>query len=367
MVTQSENSQPEQTVKPTYTEKTSRLQAWSQLLKSIIPFLWLAVILIVIIPLVGKFFISTSSNPPANLKPPKPAQEVVITIPNQNEIDQALVTAFQAARTEAKNFAQKELNTWVDELMTRVDNSFIPWYFNYFNQKWIEFKTPFIYLQSAVIHQINNNQPSPNQVVAEKLTEKVQTEFAKRVLRPKIAQLQLERITRETSNQYLEAIKKNVSNIQTRYHIPQGEWENYLDDIAITITDTEGNISNLSMKVILGGSTYLLAKAIIPSAAKIGSKLALSLAGKSSAKLAAKTGGTVAAKLGVEFLDPIVSIGIIVWDLWDYNHTVQVEKPILRVAILDYLQEVKNALLDNHQDSIMSAIEQLQNSIIKSP
>ncbi|ACK70790.1 conserved hypothetical protein [Gloeothece citriformis PCC 7424] len=363
---ESQTSPKEPTEKPTYAEKTTRIQALSQLIKSISPILWVFVILIVIIPYFGKFFLVNSSNPIENLNKLKPAEEVVITIQNQNEIDQALVSAFQDARTQAKNLAEAELNQWIDELMTRVDNNFIPWYFNYFQQKWLEFKTPFIYLESAIIHQINDRQPSPNQVVAEKLTEEVQTEFAKRVLRPKIAQLQLERITRETSNLYLETIKTNVANIQTRYNIPQGKWDNYLDDIAITITDTEGNISNLSMKVIVGGSTYLLAKAIIPSAAKIGSKLALSLAGKSSAKLAAKTGGTVAAKLGVEFLDPIVGIGIILWDLWDYNHTVEVEKPILREAILDYLKEVKNSLLDNQKNSIMSAIYQLENSIIKS-
>jgi hypothetical protein len=43
-----------------------------------------------------------------------------------------------------------------------------------------------------------------------------------------------------------------------------------------------------------------------------------------------------------------------------------VEKPVLREAIFDYLQEVKASLLDNHQQSIMAAIYQLEDGVFKS-
>ena len=364
-------TQPKQSseiAKPTYVDQTKRIQAWSQFIKSITPYVWVAVILIVLVPLIGRGFISGSfADNSENLGDRIP--EVVVidrTLLSQNDIEQAIVTALRDAHTQAESFASERLDEWVEQLMTRVDDSFLDWYFNYFNQKKLEFTAPFVWLSSAATHWIDTNKPAPNQVVAEKLTENFQTEFAKRVLRPKIAQLELERITRETVNLYVSQLGDNISSIQTSYNIPQGQWERYLGDIAVTIQDTEGNISNLSLKLLAGGSTYLLAKAMIPVVTKIGSKVAASFAGKATAKMAAKTGGTVAAKFGGQFLDPIVAVGIIIWDVWDYQHTVKVNQPILREAIWDYLQEVKASLLDNPDNGIMAAIYQLEGGILKS-
>ncbi|MEW6493913.1 MAG: hypothetical protein AB1589_15590 [Cyanobacteriota bacterium] len=354
--------------KNTYAERTERIQALSQFIRSLTPFVWVAVILIVIIPLLGRGFIANSLSGDSGYPDSRSNRIVTIdrTLPNPNELERAIATAITDAHTQAERFASAQLDEWVDELMTRVDSSFLDWYFDYFNQKKIEFTTPFVWLSSAAAHQIDTNNPPPGQAVAEKLTEEFQTEFAKRVLRPKTAQLELERITRDTINLYISELGNNISSIQSNYKIPQGQWEHYLEDIAITINDTEGNLSNFSLKVLVGGSTYLLAKAMIPAVAKIGSKVAASFAGKATAKMAAKTGGMVAGNLGVQLLDPIVAVGIIVWDIWDYKHTVKVDKPVLREAILDYLQEVKASLLKNSENGIMASMNQLEGGIVKS-
>ncbi len=354
--------------KVTYAERTDRIQALSQFIRSLTPFVWVAVILIVIIPLLGRGFIANSRS--GHLEHRDSSSNPVVTIertlPNPNQLDRAIATALTDAHTQAEHFASAQLDEWVDELMTRVDNSFLDWYFDYFNQKKLEFSTPFVWLSSAAAHWIDTHNPPPSQAVAEKLTEEFQTEFAKRVLRPKTAQLELERITRDTINLYISEFSNNISSIQSTYKIPQGQWERYLEDIAITINDTEGKISNLSLKVLVGGSTYLLAKAMIPAVAKIGSKVAASFAGKATAKMAAKTGGMVAGNLGVQFIDPIVAVGIIIWDIWDYKHTVKVDRPVLREAILDYFQEVKMSLLKNSENGIMASMSQLEGGILQS-
>jgi len=105
---------------------------------------------------------------------------------------------------------------------------------------------------------------------------------------------------------------------------------------------------------------------MIPAVTKLGSKVAVSFAGKAGAKMAAKTGGVVAGKIGAELLDPIIGIGIIIWDIWDYNHTVAVEKPILRDAIYDYLKAVKYSLLENPENGIMVSINQVESGIMQS-
>ncbi|NEO98068.1 MAG: hypothetical protein F6K58_05095 [Symploca sp. SIO2E9] len=356
-----------ETAKPTYTEKTNRLQAWSQFLPSITPFIWVAVILIVIIPLIGRGFIGNSvTEDLGNLDNEIVEVELGRTNIDHSDIEQAIARAIVDARNQTESFASQRLDEWVEQLMLRVDNNFLNWYFDYFNQKKMEFSTPFVWLSSAAARRISTTNQPPGQVVAEKLTENFQTEFAKRVLRPKIAQLELERITRDTINLYISELANNISNVQSRYKIPQGQWERYLSDVAITISDTEGNISNISLKLLAGGSTILLAKTVIPLVTNIGSKVAVSFAGKATAKMAAKTGGVVAGKLGVQLIDPIVAVGIIIWDVWDYKHTVKIERPVLREAILDYLSEVKASLLDNHENSIMAAIYQLEGGILKS-
>ena len=364
-------TQPNQSLtdkKATYTEKTTRLQAWSEFLKSVAPFIWVAVILIVIVPLIGRGFIAGSMSGDSRDASDRVNDVVVIDRPiiDESKIEQAIATAITDAHTKAESFASEQLDVWVDKLMTRVDGSFLDWYFDYFNQKKIEFTTPFVWLSSAAVHWIDTNNPPPSQVVAEKLTKEFQTEFAKRVLRPKIAQLELEGITRDTINLYVSELGNNISSVQSSYKIPQGRWERYLEDIAITINDTEGNISNLSLKVLAGGSTYLLAKAMIPVVTKIGSKVAASLAGKATAKMAAKTGGMVAGQLGAQLLDPIVAIGIVIWDVWDYKHTIKIDRPVLREAILDYLREVKASLLNNPENGVMASIYQLESGILKS-
>lgn len=354
----------------TYEHKTNRLLALSHFIKSVTPFIWAAVILIVIIPLVGKGLIGSSLSKPSNLSHSKTGDRVVVVVnkrkPDLRKIDQSIVAATKNARTIAENFAARELDAWVDELMARVDGSFLDWYFNYFNQKKMEFSAPFIWLSSAVTHWINTNSPPPGQKVAENFTEDFQREFANRVLIPKAAQLKLEGLTHETVDLYVSELSSNIDKIQSSYQIPQGQWERYLSDIAFTINGSGGIISNLSLKVLTGGSSYLFTKAMIPVVGKVGSKLTTSLAGKGAAKMAAKTGGAVAAKVGAQFLDPIVAVGIIIWDVWDYHHTVEVSKPALREALLTYLKELKTSLLKNPENGIMTAIKQVEDGIYNS-
>ncbi len=353
--------------KVTYAQKTDRIQALSQFVKSVMPLIWLAVILIVIIPLLGRLLIAHSVTPNTTRINPSPDSTIVIEPrPDLSQVNQALESAIKKAHGSAEAFAAKELDAWQEELIPRVDN-FLDWYFGYFNQKKIEFTTPFKWVSSAIFYKFNPNSPSPKQAVAEKFAEDFQGEFAKRVLLPKNAQMRFEVLTTDTINFYLSELGNNFNQVQSSYKIPQGQWDRYLNDISTTINDTEGNISNLSLKVLAGGGSYLIAKPLIAGlASKVGSKVSTKLAGKAAAKVAAKTGGAVTAELGASLIDPVVGVGILIWDIWDYSHTVEVERPILRNNILDYLKNVKRSLLANPENGIMAAIDQLESGILKS-
>ena len=183
-------------------------------------------------------------------------------------------------------------------------------------------------------------------------------------LMPKTAQLRFELITQNTVDLYASELSDQLKLMQQKYQIPKAQWDRYLNDIAVTVTDTEGNISNLSMKVLVGGGSYLLAKPLVAmSVAKIGSKLSAKAAGSAITKVAAKTGSTVAAEFGTTLIDPLVGVGIVLWDVFDYRHTVHRDRPILRENLLNYLDDMKQSLLENPESGIMAAIYQVEGDI----
>ena len=350
----------------TYTEKTERFKTWVELIKNIGPYIWLVVILVVIIPLIGQIFIAKAFAPNDTQKVQKHDTEVVVKMVDWTKVNESLKANLDQARNSAEKYAEKELDVWVDELMKRVDNSFLDWYFGYFNQKSIEYKSFFVQLSAGAAHLVNSNNPTPEQKVAEEITQDFQTEFANRVLRPEISQLRLERLTQETVNHYADDLKYTINNFPTKkYKISQADWDRYLNEIAITINDSEGKSSSLSLKVLVGGGGYLALKPLVaPLVLKVGSKVVAKMASKLGAKIAVKTGAVFTGKVASALLDATVGVGIIIWDLWDTKHTAAIEKPILRENIAAYLQEVKASLLNNSESGIMTVIRQIEGEIV---
>lgn len=350
---------------------TETIKAWSgligsvaNLLKSLAPWLWATVLIVVIIPLIGQLFIANSFQSSETEK----SREVVINSSTDwSEVDESVIKALKEARQSTENYANEELEVWVDDLMERVDSSFLDWYFGYFNQKKIEYTSFFTGINANLQSWLNMSSDQPEEKIAEVITEDFQTEFAKRVLRPQIAQLQLERITNETVRHYLNEVEANIQQIPVKYQLPEGDWNRYLSDIAINLYDTEGKPSSLSLKTLAGGGAYFALKPLIaPTLPAISSKVVSKLAGKAGAKLATKTGGVIAGKIGSALLDVTVGVGIILWDVWDNQNIASIEKPIMRENLADYLQQVKTSLLHNPDTGIMSAVDNIQNKIVDS-
>lgn len=362
----------------THAESTERIKAWSELissianfLKSLAPWLWGAVVILVIIPLIGQAILAHSFNQSTQPTPSKTDQTITVNPIDWNKVDKVVQEVLQTAHQNAKNYANQELNLWVDDLMEKVDPNFLDWYFGYFHQKQIEYKSFFTGVTTAISNKVlpsslNPNSLSPEEKVAEEITQDFQMEFAKRVLRPQISQLQLQRVTNETVKNYLNEVSQNLKLIPVKYSVPQGDWNQYLNDVAVTIYDTEGHLSTFSLKVFAGGGAYFAVKPIVtPILPIVSSKVVAKLAGKAGAKLATKTGGMVAGKIGSALLDTTVGVGIILWDIWDTNHTANIERPILRENLQDYLNEVKESLLNNPETGVMVAVDSIQQTLLQ--
>ena len=346
------------------THKTNRILAYSELIKSISKFIWIAVVLIIIIHFWGSFstnHIKQKINPTTvNINIPEEKQYQI-----SGDISSALGKALATARESASN----NLEQWQNEVMHRVDHPFLDWYYNYFNQLGIGAKAIWINLSSI-----------SEEEKAEKLIGSFQQEFAKQVFQPSLMQLEMERFTRQAVDTYVSEANRNLAGVQSSYNIPQPTWERFLEGLGSITYNNGGKQQDLTLRGISRGTGYLATTAMIKAIGVIGSKKIVAttvskatskavtkLATKTAAKVAAEGSGEMAVGiLGLELLNPIAGVGILVWDVWDHYHTVQVERPILRANLDTYLNEVKESLLNDKENGILSSVNKFHDGIFDS-
>jgi len=338
-----------------YEKKSHRIYAWSDLVKAFSKFLWLIVIIIVLAAL-GKMFVFKSGKSP---KVREPIKKPVVEKIDWSKVNKEIEKMMTDARKETQELASAKLDLWIEKNMERVDNDFLEWYFSYWTQQKLGLKA----LLTQVWHWVDSDSATP----AEKITQEVQEEFTNRVIRPQIAQLEIERIINEIVSTYSSTLKGKLEKIPTEYNITQADWDRYIEDISVMVKNVEANRStSLPLKALVGitaGGTILMINSLRPIITKIGARISTKLAAKSAAKMAAKTGGKVAAKTGGKFLGTIIAIGIIIWDVWGHYATKKKAKPVLRRNIHDYLKEVKESILHDPSYGIMTIIYQMEQSI----
>ena len=338
-----------------YEKKSDRIYAWSDLLKSFSKFLWIIVIIIVL-GVLGKLFVFKSGK---DTKVSEPIKKPVIEKIDWSKVNKDIERMMTEARKETQELASAKLDTWIEQNMKRVDNDFLEWYFSYWTQQKLGLES----LLAQVWHWVDSDSPT----AAEKMTVEVQEEFTNRVIRPQIAQLEIERIINEIVSFYSFTLKGKLEKIPTEYKISRVDWERYIEDISIMVKNVEANRRTpLTLKALVGitaGGTILVFNSLKPIITKIGAKISSKMAAKTAAKMATKTGGKVAVKTGGKFLGAIIAIGIIIWDVWDHHATKNKAKPILRQNIYDYLNEVKESILHDPSYGIMTIIYEMEQSI----
>jgi hypothetical protein len=339
-----------------YEGKSRRISAWGEFLRSFSKVLWVLVILIVL-GVLGKTLLFKKSG--SGDRSRQITKKPVITKVDWTRINRDVQSAMSKTRLHIQELAAEKLNVWIKNQMKRVDGDFLPWYFSYWTQQKIGLKS----LMYQVLNWVDSDNPPP----AERITEEVQEEFASRVLRPQIAQLEVERILTEVITEYSTRLSREFKKIPGEYHIKQADWDRYLQDIAVMVKNVEANRqTSLSLKAIAGvtaGGMVLMFRSIKPLITRIGSRISSKMAAKAASRMATKTGGKVAAKLGGRFIGTIIAVGIIIWDVWDHFQTKKKALPVLRQNIQDYLNEVRESILHDPEFGIMTIIYEMELSI----
>lgn len=334
---------------------------WQRFLKlgwRIISIIFSGILILIILSSLGRYFVfgnTPSSGYNAAGVPDSSTVELQadkLTL----EIDNALVAAREAALTTASD----ELDRWVDSLMSRVDSSqdgdFLDWYFGY----WTQQKFGLNGTLQAGKRILNKNLPTAK----EKIQEEVLQEFTNRVLRPEIAKLELKTISKDISQIYTSELQRNLEKIRIKYNIPQANWNDYLENVTVLVTNIEGRQVSLQLKAFtiasLGGGA-LLAKAASVAIEKVTAKVTTKVLAKASASFLGKAGALV----GGELLGPVVTVAIIIWDAVDIRKTESQYRPILKQNIEDYFSLMKRDILGDEENGIQKVILDIENSIRK--
>jgi len=346
---------------PADPEKTKKL------IKSGSKFIWIGVVLVIVLQLWGNFAV----NKIKNLSTGSVSRSVTVTIPKERQVQISadVAIALGNALVSARTSASRNLDQWKDETVQRVDHPFLDWYYNYFTQLGVGIHAIWINITSA-----------SDTEKAEKLIGDFQREFAKQVFQPSLMQLQMERFTREAINMYVSELNHNLSGIQSKYSVPQPTWENFLEGLGSVTYNTGTNTQDLTLaSLAVGRKTYVATtamataikvigtkKAVTATVSKATSKVVTKLATKTAAKAATEGAGELTAGLlGLELLNPLAGLGILVWDIWDHYHTVKVERPIMKENLERYLNEVEASLLGDPENGVLSSINKFHDGIME--
>jgi hypothetical protein len=348
-----------------------RMTALSQFLRAATGLLWRGGILIVLLVAsilllsrAGRFF------GPGSVTRKAPAEPVVVAAPppiDWSRVDADVVAAAAQARQHAEQYAAGQLDAWTNQMLARIDEDFLPWYFGYWNQQAIGLKACWQGVKYELAGYVTADAtPSPS----EQMIQDIQAEFANRVLHPESAQLRLEQITRQAVALYLTELGEKLRDIQVRYSIPPQRWDRYLEGIATSVQRIDGNRQvPLSLKAVTAstaGAAVMLTRSLAKVAARVEVRLAADAAEKSIARLAARAGSKVAARAGGKMLGPIVAAGLIVWDVWDHHRTVSQNQPILRDALAEYLALQNDAMLRDPRTGVLAVVHEVEAGIVRS-
>jgi len=319
---------------------------------------------ILLVSRAGRFFSPGSSTRTA------PAEPVIVAAPppiDWSRVEAAVVAAAAEARRHAEQYAAEQLDAWTRQMLARIDDDFLPWYFGYWNQQAIGLKACWQGVKYELAGYVTADAtPSP----AEQMVQDIQTEFANRVLHPESAQLRLEQITRQAIALYLAELGDRLKDVQVRYSIPPQQWDRYLEGIATGVQRTDGNRQvPLSLKAVTAstvGAAVILTRSLAKLAARCEVRLAAGAAERPIAGLAGRAASKVAARAGGKILGPVVAAGVIVWDVWDHHRTVAQNQPILREALAEYLFLQNDALLHDPQTGVLAAMHEVEAGIVQS-
>lgn len=284
------------------------------------------------------------------------------SVPIKNyELNQEILEAMNISHKAAYNYASKELDKWIAEMLSRADADFMDDYFGFMQTK----RREAISLYKSVVHYIDKSKETAEEAAIRELED----ELSRKVIKPEISQARINNITKGAIDVYMCALDNELLKIQKSFNCPTPDWNEYISSICNLTLDIEQKKYPIAFKSVIMSSAGLTGYAIYPIVKKTATKVSTKLASKTATKAVATTGSAVTAKTTSKALKAIPYVGwgitaaIGIWDIMDYAKTSSEGQILLKNSLTEYFNEVKIELLSNSENGIMGCITQWENKI----
>ncbi|MBX2818122.1 MAG: hypothetical protein KTR29_00530 [Rhodothermaceae bacterium] len=330
--------------------------------KFISPILWGFVALVGTI-LGTVYFNANTAEAPGSHMSMMPPEINRVTDATRDSLYGSVRNSMKESRRTAQEFAESRMNDWTDQLKMRVDGDFLDWYFDYVQQQ----KMGLMYLGNKA----KGAWTGEDDLAENELMNYIQSEFSDQVMRPEIARYEVERIAEETAQVYIQTLQDRLVQIPIEYNLTDEEWGQYLDDITKITYNTEGNRDfPFALKTLYGAGAFgavtvtsRVARGVGRSTVNAGGKVIGRTAGAVAVNASAKMGKQAGRKIAGKVLGAAIGVGLIIWEIWDYNETVAVERPRLSQQLNDYLEEVEKELLYDSEAGILTVLDDLESEV----
>src|SRR5512139_3482181 len=290
---------------------------------------------------------------PGRPLPPSPPAAASKT--DWQQVDRDLSAASLDARKSAGNYARGQMEKWRSLAQQRTEADFIPWFTDYWTQKWLSVKLAWYKLNAE-----EGTDPSG------KLAAYLQGQFRSRVLAPVMKEVDPDVVREQATTRYVQSLGQSLEDVRRRHAVADDPFDRRIKDIpAIAVVPHNASLyqvvhadplDRLPAYVALitqirgdaGGGTGL-SDASVSSVAKAASqRLESDLATSGGAGAAATlVGGALGAMISMG----AVSLGAVAHE----NERPKMERK-LREDLSPALDEMGRKLMDDPATGVMAGV-----------
>jgi hypothetical protein len=288
---------------------------------------------------------------------------------NWVEVNQSLVDALAQTYVSTEELATRELDRWSEQRLEEIEHPFLDWYFNFLHQKATEFGVPFAWIafkadsHFKVLQTEEERQEnlSTDQIIRRRMEAEIYHKFAEMVMNED-AMTELKDIIERIAQNYASSARMSFALVKNQYRIADQEWEEHLSSLSDRLSAAGVRSFGIDPSELTGD---LATKVLTVMATATSTKVVASLVAKSTSKFLVKGGATVAAKWGAALLDPALGIGLIGWDIWDYEATVAKDRPRLKETLTSCVVALRNSIQEDGENGIMDVISVIHFDIMR--
>jgi hypothetical protein len=152
---------------------------------------------------------------------PEVAAPVLIPQSTWQQVDQDIIAASKDATEQVKVYARGSMDHWRARVYQQTEESFIPWFSNYWTQEWLSMRVTWYTLSAG-----GEKDPS-----AKRLGLYLQEQYHNRVLDPVALEIDPDAVMGQTTEFYIQLLGKHLQVIAQRYGVPQNQLDRRLKDI----------------------------------------------------------------------------------------------------------------------------------------